>query len=51
MQNGAIIYKCENPINGCCSKCIKPTKRTAQARKRIQNVKPSMGAVKYAQKQ
>jgi len=24
------------------------TKRAAQARKRIQNVKPSMGAVKYA---
>ena len=48
MQNGAIIYKCENPINGCCSKSIKPTKRTAQARKRIEIVKPSMGAIKCA---
>jgi len=48
MQNGVIIYKCENPMNGYCSKSIKPTKQTAQARKRIQNVKPSMGAVKYA---
>jgi len=48
MQNGVIIYKCENPMNGYCSKSIKPIKRTAQPRKQIQNAKPSMGAVKYA---
>jgi len=23
MQNGAIIYKCENPINGYCSNSMK----------------------------
>jgi len=34
-----VIYKHENPINGWCSKFIKPTKWAAQDRKRIQNVK------------
>ena len=43
-----MIYKHDNPINGCCSKSIKPTKWAAQARKRIQNVKPSMSVVKCA---
>jgi len=38
MQNGAIIYKCENPMNGYCFNSMK----------RNQNAKPSMGAVKCA---
>ena len=49
-QNRCYHIKTENAINGCCSKSTKSTKWAAKSTKCMQNVNPTLGSVKCAQK-
>ena len=40
MQNGAIIYKCENPMNGYCSNSMKSQNKLPNVQKEIKMQNP-----------